>query len=289
LDKSGTILSMTYTPTGLGGTFVGELNMAYDPCGNLALMTNATGDPQVSYAYDRGTTGITDVYNPGGIENIITIAGKQGQITLPGFGDDWITLPIQRPGQMKALGRDVAVHIMADGTVPHIWGPDCGEVGTCGGYDFSQVNMDCFKNCWKTQGPGTGDWDKDSQDIADWLAIEQIERGSGNAGNIANEIIEAIIGTWWAGGVVVTGPAPHNPDELYKKWHDAGRAGRSNRKTEIQKNNSLFTIEKDGSLKFREADIHNAINECIKKCTKTGGSNPPGPKPPLNPEPLNCR
>jgi uncharacterized protein RhaS with RHS repeats len=77
VSTDGTILSMTYTPTGLGGAFVGELYVAYDPCGNLALMTDASGDPVASYAYDRGTRGITDVYNPSGIENLFTIAGKQ--------------------------------------------------------------------------------------------------------------------------------------------------------------------------------------------------------------------
>jgi YD repeat-containing protein len=161
VSANGTILSMSYTPTGLGGTFVGELYVAYDPCGNLALMTDASGDPQVSYAYDRGTTGITDVYNPGGIENLFTIAGKQGQITLPGFGDDWITLPIQRPGQIAVIGNNGMTgsgwinDTTSTGSTTSVTGP-CDEVGTCDVKERSKENYhNCVANCFATNGAST--------------------------------------------------------------------------------------------------------------------------------------
>jgi hypothetical protein len=90
--------------------------MAYDPCGNLVLITDSTGNPVASYAYDRGTRGVTDVYNPNDIENLITTQGKRGVFTVPGFGDDWITLPIQRPGQLGTIAGGIAVDVTATGT-----------------------------------------------------------------------------------------------------------------------------------------------------------------------------
>jgi hypothetical protein len=147
VSTDGTILSMTYTPTpNFGGSVAaGEFTFNYDACGNMVLMTNSSGDPQLSYDIDRATNGIVNTYNPGNMENIIGIGGKRGQLTIPGFGDDDMTLPIQRPGQFAVIGDNGQAgsgwfqDVDSSGSSPGITGP-CGEVGMCGDFNKSKCN-----------------------------------------------------------------------------------------------------------------------------------------------------
>jgi len=159
VSTDGTILSMTYTPTpNFGGSVTaGEFTFHYDACGNMVLMTNSSGDPQLSYDIDRATNGIVNTYNPGNMENIIGIGGRRGQLTIPGFGDDDMTLPIQRPGQFAVIGDNGQAgsgwiqDVDSSGSSPGITGP-CGEVGTCGGEDCDNLWRDIsFSNLNRTR------------------------------------------------------------------------------------------------------------------------------------------
>jgi YD repeat-containing protein len=155
VSTDGTILSMTYTPTGFGGGFAGELYMSYDPCGNLAVATDSTGTPQLSYAYDRSTGGITDVYNPGGIENIIAIGGKKGGLTLPGIDDDHFIFWGLDPRDLNDVGGGYTVVITPSGTGVGVTGP-CGEVGTCARTDQEKYDL-CMARCFTYGVDGIGD------------------------------------------------------------------------------------------------------------------------------------
>jgi hypothetical protein len=135
---------MTYTPNGYGGPTSGELYMSYDPCGNMSLVTDSSGTPQVSYNYDRNTSGAIDTYNPNGVVNLFTTRGKQGNVTVPGFGDDWVTIPIQRPGQIGVITGGIFVDDTANGTGLSVTNP-CGEVGMCGFWDDWNDFVDCMK------------------------------------------------------------------------------------------------------------------------------------------------
>ena len=82
-DSSGNILSMSYTPTeNFEGTYTGELFVSYDPCGNLSLLTNATGSPALSASYNSATGIRNAIWNPDEIEIPIFIGGKGGNLTI---------------------------------------------------------------------------------------------------------------------------------------------------------------------------------------------------------------
>jgi len=171
VSTDGTILSMTYTPTpNFGGSVTaGEFTFHYDACGNMVLMTNSSGDPQLSYDIDRATNGIVNTYNPGNMENIIGIGGRRGQLTIPGFGDDDMTLPIQRPGQFAVIGDNGQAgsgwiqDVDSSGSSPGITGP-CGEVGMCG-KSYSELLQTCINRCF-----ALGGWDgiKDNDKLMDF-------------------------------------------------------------------------------------------------------------------------
>jgi len=74
---------MSYTPTeNFEGTYTGELFVSYDPCGNLSLLTNATGSPALSASYNSATGIRNAIWNPDEIEIPIFIGGKGGNLTI---------------------------------------------------------------------------------------------------------------------------------------------------------------------------------------------------------------
>ncbi len=81
-DPSGTPLAMYYTDQrgGIGQTFTGMLYFHYDNFGNTAMLTDASGVPQVLYQYDLRTSLFTSI-NANNIRNPFTSLGEEGAIT----------------------------------------------------------------------------------------------------------------------------------------------------------------------------------------------------------------
>jgi YD repeat-containing protein len=81
-DPSGTPLAMYYTDQrgGIGQTFTGMLYFHYDNFGNTAMLTDASGVPQVLYQYDVRTSLFTSI-NANNIRNPFTSLGEEGAIT----------------------------------------------------------------------------------------------------------------------------------------------------------------------------------------------------------------
>lgn len=82
-------------------------------------------------------------------------------------------------------------------------------------------------------------------------------------------------------------------DSLERFWYNAGKSARDSERIRIiQENRNLFYIDENGTFKFREADIHNAITDCVQRCPKTTKSpGRPGIEPPPDYIPLisNCK
>ena len=151
-DPSGTILSMSYTPTeNFGGTYAGELFVSYDPCGNLSLLTNATGSPALSASYNSATGIRNAIWNPDEIELPIFNGAKGGDFTLPKpWAGEEIVFPRQ-PGIIKDITDGYTVTVTPDGTGVTSCSP-CDEVGLCGSDEGRERT--CINRCF-----AHGGWD----------------------------------------------------------------------------------------------------------------------------------
>ena len=130
-DVSGTPVSMTYTPNGYGGSSSGEKYFYYDPCKDMVMMADSSGNPEASWITDRNNHNYIDAYNPNGLINIIGIGGDY---TFPGFGDDLIRIPKNEGPIGVVTSTAYSTNITETGAqLDNASQVDCGEIGLCGG------------------------------------------------------------------------------------------------------------------------------------------------------------
>jgi hypothetical protein len=148
---------------GIGQTFTGMLYFHYDNFGNTAMLTDASGVPQVLYQYDL-RTGLFTSINANNIRNPFTSLGEEGAIT------DSLTLTTNVDWMVYKGGVDVSNMVIS--ILEKHSGCSDEKDSPYIGRPFSTIDCDCWSGSFS---------DKDKEDIAqdlreDGLTKRQIKK-----------------------------------------------------------------------------------------------------------------
>jgi YD repeat-containing protein len=179
VDLMGKLLSMTYTPTSSEyGTYTGELYLHYDNDGDIALLTDSSGNPRASFQYDMITGNLINTWNPNGI---ITSVGAGGSVEIAKPWDGSVS--IAGCGSITNQNSFAGVDISKKGSDLTVRGGST-DAKPCGGSTGSKITVEdiqfnpcfkenCFKDCWDSNFFGSGGgWWNDLWDLKTFLRLE---------------------------------------------------------------------------------------------------------------------